>query len=58
MSGCVLNTSGFTSVTQDGYGSYPSNDYGSDLYIADDAEVFIPEEQYTYEDEAREVLQR
>ena len=41
---------------QDGYGSYPSNDYGSDLYVPDDADVIILEEHHVYEDDAVEVL--
>ena len=41
---------------QDGYGSYPSNDYGSDVYVPDDADVIVPDEHYPLDPEPVEVL--
>ncbi len=41
---------------QDGFGSYPSDDYGSDVYVPDDADVVVPEEHYAHEHEPAEVV--
>ena len=41
---------------QDEFGSYPSDDYGSDVYAPDDADVIVPDEHYALEHEPAEVL--